>query len=219
MASLRSANLVDETKVSEASINFETIFGGKFRIIQTRASQGFSAAGAKISGALSSAGDKAISAAVTGRRLVNDREAIAKGMRAGAKIGGAVGAATGAAKGALRGARAGKAASDAAQSVKAKGNSIANKFGMGTKPDNSMKGKAKAAIDNVKQDAKTAFKGAKLGAQAGAKIGRATGTVSGAAKGAQLGARAAVGARQVKTEARILKSKVSSAIKPKKVTA
>ena len=44
MASLRSANLVDETKVSEASINFETIFGGKFRIIQTRASQGFSAA-------------------------------------------------------------------------------------------------------------------------------------------------------------------------------
>lgn len=42
LASLRSANLVDDDKVSEASVNFETIFGGKFRIIQTRASQGFS---------------------------------------------------------------------------------------------------------------------------------------------------------------------------------
>jgi len=44
LASLRSANLVDQTKVSEANINFETIFGGKFRLIQTRASQGFSSA-------------------------------------------------------------------------------------------------------------------------------------------------------------------------------
>lgn len=44
MASMRSANLVDQTKVAEANVQFETIFGGKFRIIQTRASQGFSSA-------------------------------------------------------------------------------------------------------------------------------------------------------------------------------
>lgn len=44
LASLRSANLVDETKVVEANIKFDTIFGGKFRLIQTRAAQGFSAA-------------------------------------------------------------------------------------------------------------------------------------------------------------------------------
>ena len=44
MASLRSANLVDSDKVSDGNINFNTIFGGKFRLIQTRASQGFSAA-------------------------------------------------------------------------------------------------------------------------------------------------------------------------------
>jgi len=40
--SLRSANLVDQTKVTEGNINFETIFSGKFRIIQTRANQAFS---------------------------------------------------------------------------------------------------------------------------------------------------------------------------------
>lgn len=44
IASLRSANLVDQTTVSEAGINFNTIFGGKFRLIQTRANQGFSTA-------------------------------------------------------------------------------------------------------------------------------------------------------------------------------
>lgn len=43
-ASLRSANLVDDDKVSEGNVNFETIFGGKFRLIQTRAAQGFTAA-------------------------------------------------------------------------------------------------------------------------------------------------------------------------------
>jgi hypothetical protein len=43
-ASLRSANLVDDDKVSEAGIMFDTIFGGKFRLIQTRASQGFTSA-------------------------------------------------------------------------------------------------------------------------------------------------------------------------------
>jgi hypothetical protein len=44
LASLRSANLVDETKVTEANVIFDTIFGGKFRLIQTRAAQSFSAA-------------------------------------------------------------------------------------------------------------------------------------------------------------------------------
>lgn len=43
-ASLRSANLVDEDGVQEANINFATIFGGKFRLIQTRAAQSFSSA-------------------------------------------------------------------------------------------------------------------------------------------------------------------------------
>ena len=42
MASLRSANLVDETQVVDGSVNFSTIFQGKFRLIQTRASQGLS---------------------------------------------------------------------------------------------------------------------------------------------------------------------------------
>jgi hypothetical protein len=44
MASLRSANLVDQTTVTEGNVNFNTIFQGKFRLIQTRASQGFSSA-------------------------------------------------------------------------------------------------------------------------------------------------------------------------------
>jgi len=43
MASLRSANLVDQTKVVDGNVEFSTIFNGKFRIIQTRASQGLSA--------------------------------------------------------------------------------------------------------------------------------------------------------------------------------
>ena len=41
LASLRSANLVDQDSVSEGNINFQTIFGGKFRIIQSRASMSF----------------------------------------------------------------------------------------------------------------------------------------------------------------------------------
>lgn len=44
MASLRSANLVDQTTVTEGNVTFSTIFGGKFRLIQTRASQGMSTA-------------------------------------------------------------------------------------------------------------------------------------------------------------------------------
>lgn len=43
-ASLRSANLVDQTKVTEGNVNFETIFGGKFRLIQTRAAQSLTSA-------------------------------------------------------------------------------------------------------------------------------------------------------------------------------
>ena len=177
-----------------------------------------SSAGAKVSGALRSAGEKATSAAAAGRRMYDDRATIAKGAQVGAKVGGAVGAATGAAKGALKGARAGSAASDAAQSAKAKGNSIANKFGMGKKPDNSFKGKAKAAVDNVKQDAKFAYTGAKAGAKAGAATGRATGTVTGAVNGAKAGNAAAVGVRKVKGGAAALKSRVSSTFKSKKAS-
>ena len=44
MMSLRSANLVDTDKVTEGNIKFDTIFQGKFRLLQTRATQGFSAA-------------------------------------------------------------------------------------------------------------------------------------------------------------------------------
>lgn len=44
MASFRSANLVDSDKVSDGNINFETLFGGKFRLIQTRATQSLSSA-------------------------------------------------------------------------------------------------------------------------------------------------------------------------------
>jgi len=44
LASLRSANLVDETKVVEANVVFDTIFSGKFRLIQTRANQSMSTA-------------------------------------------------------------------------------------------------------------------------------------------------------------------------------
>lgn len=44
MASFRSANLVDSIIVTEGNINFNTLFGGKFRLIQTRASQGFTSA-------------------------------------------------------------------------------------------------------------------------------------------------------------------------------
>jgi len=44
MASLRSANLVDQSRVSDGNIEFETIFDGKFRILQTRATQSLSTA-------------------------------------------------------------------------------------------------------------------------------------------------------------------------------
>ena len=43
LASLRSANLVDSTTVTDGNINFSTIFQGKLRLIQTRANQGMAA--------------------------------------------------------------------------------------------------------------------------------------------------------------------------------
>jgi hypothetical protein len=43
-ASLRSANLIDADRVIDGSIAFSTIFNGKFRLLQTRASQSFSTA-------------------------------------------------------------------------------------------------------------------------------------------------------------------------------
>jgi hypothetical protein len=44
MASLRSANLVDSTKVTDGMLDFDTIFQGKFRLIQTRANQSMATA-------------------------------------------------------------------------------------------------------------------------------------------------------------------------------
>jgi len=41
MASFRSANLVDQDRVTEGSVDFSTIFNGKFRLILTRSSQSF----------------------------------------------------------------------------------------------------------------------------------------------------------------------------------
>lgn len=39
MASLRSANLIDQDRVTDGNIDFQTIFNGKFRLITTRANQ------------------------------------------------------------------------------------------------------------------------------------------------------------------------------------
>ena len=39
MAEMRAANLVDETRVTEGNLEFSTVFGGKFRLIMTRANQ------------------------------------------------------------------------------------------------------------------------------------------------------------------------------------
>jgi hypothetical protein len=44
LASLRSANLVDQDRVKDGNVEFNTIFDGKFRLIVTRASQGLSSA-------------------------------------------------------------------------------------------------------------------------------------------------------------------------------
>jgi hypothetical protein len=46
MADLRAANLIDETAVTDGNLSFQTIFGGKFRLLLTRAAQGnFAASG------------------------------------------------------------------------------------------------------------------------------------------------------------------------------
>jgi hypothetical protein len=44
LSSLRSANLVDEDRVTDGSVEFSTIFQGKFRLIVTRANQSLSGA-------------------------------------------------------------------------------------------------------------------------------------------------------------------------------
>jgi len=44
IASFRTANLVDSDKVTDGTVEFNTIFQGKFRLIPTRANQGFSSA-------------------------------------------------------------------------------------------------------------------------------------------------------------------------------
>jgi hypothetical protein len=44
LASFRSANLVDQDRVTDGEVEFETIFQGKFRLITTRASQSMSSA-------------------------------------------------------------------------------------------------------------------------------------------------------------------------------
>lgn len=41
MVSLRSANLVDQDRVEDGNISFNTLFQGKVRLVQTRANQGF----------------------------------------------------------------------------------------------------------------------------------------------------------------------------------
>jgi hypothetical protein len=39
MAELRAANLVDEDRIKEGNLEFSTVFGGKFRLVMTRANQ------------------------------------------------------------------------------------------------------------------------------------------------------------------------------------
>lgn len=43
MASFRAANLVDQDRIRDGSMDFQTLFQGKFRLIQTRATQSFNA--------------------------------------------------------------------------------------------------------------------------------------------------------------------------------
>lgn len=48
LAELRAANLVDQTKITDGNLQFETILGGKFRLLLTRANQGNLAASANV---------------------------------------------------------------------------------------------------------------------------------------------------------------------------
>ena len=41
---MRAANLVDETMITDGNLEFATLFGGKFRLISTRAAQMISGA-------------------------------------------------------------------------------------------------------------------------------------------------------------------------------
>jgi hypothetical protein len=48
MADLREANLVDETMIEDGNLTFQTIFGGKFRLLLTRSAQGNVASSANV---------------------------------------------------------------------------------------------------------------------------------------------------------------------------
>lgn len=48
LAELRAANLVDTTVIVDGNLTFQTIFGGKFRLLLTRAAQGNNAASANV---------------------------------------------------------------------------------------------------------------------------------------------------------------------------
>jgi len=50
LADLRSANLVDETIITEGNLQFNTIYNGKFRLILTRADQGDQSGSANVTG-------------------------------------------------------------------------------------------------------------------------------------------------------------------------
>jgi len=39
MAEMRAANLVDEDRIKDGNLEFSTVFGGKFRLVMTRANQ------------------------------------------------------------------------------------------------------------------------------------------------------------------------------------
>lgn len=48
IADFRAANLVDQTKITDGNIEFETLFNGKFRLITSRADQGDNSASANV---------------------------------------------------------------------------------------------------------------------------------------------------------------------------
>jgi len=48
LAELRAANLVDTTPIMDGNLEFQTVFGGKFRLVLTRASQGNLSASANV---------------------------------------------------------------------------------------------------------------------------------------------------------------------------
>ena len=48
LSEMRAANLVDQTKITDGNLEFETILGGKFRLLVTRANQGNLASSANV---------------------------------------------------------------------------------------------------------------------------------------------------------------------------